>query len=106
MATYTIKHDLYQTVLQTFYEEFDTEDQEKWDWLIKNAQQQGGDESNLSELPAEASDNLEDWFFLYKFVSSTDLSNQDIDEWISERDGTTEVVARIEDADGSVVIEE
>lgn len=102
MATYTIKHDLYQTVLQTFYEKFDTEDQVKWDGLLKNAQEQGADANDLSEL---ASEKVEDWLYLYKYVNSTDLSHQEEDDWISERDGTTELLMRIEDEDGSLIVE-
>lgn len=104
MANYSIKHDLYQTVLQTFYEEFDTEDQDKWESLVKNAREQGADESDLLELPSEASDNPEDWFYLYRFICSTELSNQETDEWISEINGTTEIVRRIVDANGKIVV--
>jgi hypothetical protein len=70
MATYKFTHTRSWTTSEEYWEEFDTEDQEKWDKLL-------GYLEEVNDFPKKAPKEPEIWFNLYSLLNETDLENQD-----------------------------
>lgn len=103
MAIYKAMQELTQTVIQTYWEEFDTESQEQWDSL-KSRVADAGEE--LDDLPEDVPSDPVVWFELYKKLYYAEYENQDDDDWVSDRKGFTEYSYSVEDADGEVIASE
>jgi hypothetical protein len=101
MATYKAVQELTQAVIQTYWEEFDTENQEQWDSLKARAQDCSGED--LSDFPEEAPSDPNIWFELFQKVYYLEYENQDDDDWVSDRKGTTEYVYELRDSDDNVI---
>ena len=104
MAIYKATQELTQTVIQTYWEEFDTDSQEQWDSL-KSRLADAGEELD-DDLPEDAPSDPAVWFELYKKLYYAEYENQDDDDWVSDRKGFTEHSYFIEDADGEVIASE
>ena len=104
MAIYKATQELTQTVVQTYWEEFDTESQEQWD-LLKSRVADAGEELD-DDLPEDAPSDPTVWFELYKKLYYAEYQNQDDDDWVSDRKGFTEYSYSIEDADGELIASE
>ena len=102
MATYKVTQKLYQTVIQEFWEEFDTNDQEKWDVLRSYAEDQM-DEDEFAEIPEKAPEDPSLWFQLYKHYEVLEYQNSEPDDWVSNRKGSTEYAYILEDSEGEVI---
>lgn len=105
MAKYKVTQKLVQTVIQTYWEEFDTSDQAKWDDLKESVKDNLHEEA-FDELPEEAPEDPAEWLALYRNLYYLEYANQDDDYWISDSKGTTEYIYIIEDEDGDEVIRE
>lgn len=104
MAIYKAKQELTQTVVQTYWEEFDTEDQVQWDELKARIEDSGEDLD--VDLPDLAPSDPNVWFELYKKLYYAEYANQDEDDWVSDRKGFTEYNFSLEDSDGEVIVSE
>lgn len=101
MATYKASVKLYQTVLQEFWEEFDTADQMKWDSLKARVSDSNSDFAET--LPDEAPEDPEVWFQAYKELYYAEYENQEDDYWISDAEGSTEYQYDLFDDAGNVI---
>ena len=104
MAIYKATQELTQTVVQTYWEEFDTESQEQWESLKSRVEDSGAELDN--DLPADAPSDPNIWFELYKQLYYAEYENQEEDDWVSDRKGFTEYSFSLEDADGEVIASE
>lgn len=100
MAIYKVKQELTQTVIQTYWEEFDVDSQEQWESLKLRA------EVDDDEFPEQAPSDPNQWFELYKKINCIEYGNKEIDDWISDRDGYTEYSFSLEDESGEVIASE
>ncbi len=101
MATYKASLKLYQTVLQEFWEEFDTADQEKWESLKERINY--SDPDFADSLPIDAPDDPQVWFEAYKELYYPEYENQEADYWISDAKGSTEYQYNLFDDEGNDV---
>ncbi len=101
MTIYKASLKLYQTVLQEYWEEFDTEDQAKWESLKKRISD--NDSEYADSLPNEAPDDAQIWFDAYKELYYAEYENQEEDYWISDAKGYTEYQYELFDESGGVV---
>jgi hypothetical protein len=101
MANYKASLKLYQTVLQEYWEDFDTENQEQWDSLKERIRSSDSDYAN--SLPEDAPQDPEIWFEAYKELYYAEYENQEDDYWISDAKGSTEYQYDFFDADGNTV---
>ena len=104
MAKYKAKQKLVQTVIQTYWEEFETENQEQWEFLRTRIEDCSG--VSLDDYPEDAPSDPAVWFELYKKLYYAEYENQYDDDWVSDRKGFTEHSYSIEDADGEVIASE
>jgi hypothetical protein len=96
MARYKVTQELTQTVIQTFWEEFDTSDQENWDRLLENAAENLETDDKLDAFPLEAPEDPELWLRLYEHLYYAEYENQEEDNWVSDNKGFTEYDFSIE----------
>jgi len=89
MAKYKVTQTLKQTVIQEFWEEFDTSDQENWNRLLENAAE-CSDDDEIEEFPLDAPEDPELWLILYKYLYYGEYKNQNEDYWLSDIKGFTE----------------
>ena len=101
MSTYKASVKLYQTVLQEFWEEFDTTDQVKWESLKERISY--NDSDYAESLPELAPEDPELWFDAYKELYYAEYENQESDYWISDAKGSTEYQYELFDQTGNVV---
>lgn len=101
MPKFKAKQELFQTVIQTVWEEFDTKDQEQWETLKSRVEESRGED--ISDLPKKAPTDPSIWFALYKKLHYAEYENSEADDWISDRKGSTEHNYELEDADGKVI---
>ena len=66
MPKFKANQKLVQTVIQLYWEEFDTEDQDQWESIKERVQDQTMDD--LSEFPDEAPSDPNLWFQLFQKV--------------------------------------
>lgn len=102
MATYKIIQKLHQKIIQEFWEEFDTSDQNKWD-LLRSCAEERMDADEFSEVPEEAPEDPSQWFKLYKHYEVLEYKNAEPDDWISDRKGFTEHEYTLQDSEGDVI---
>ena len=105
MAKFKAIQNLTEVVIQTYWEEFDTTDQAKWEELKNNVESEF-DNDDFEALPNDAPDDPTIWFELYKKLDYREYANQDEDQWVSQYKGTTEYEYVIEDEDGNQIISE
>lgn len=103
MAKYRMTQLLRQTVIQKFWEEFDTSDQEAWDELRNRI---NNDNISLDDFPEEAPNDPSIWFSLYKELYCLEFQNREEDYWISDIKGFTEYDFILTDEKGDDVIYE
>jgi hypothetical protein len=93
-----------QIVIQRYWEEFDTTDQDAWDALRSRL------ENNLTidfaDYPENAPEDQATWFELYKALYHLEYENQEEDDWLSDRKGTTEYQFILTDESGDEVMSE
>jgi hypothetical protein len=102
MAIYKVSIKLYQTILQEFWEEFDTNDQEKWDDLKDRIS--FSDSDYADDLPDEAPNDPNVWFEAYQKIDSGEFGSQEPDRWISEENGTTNFDYELFDESGNIIL--
>jgi hypothetical protein len=95
---------LRQTVIQRYWEEFDTSDQDAWDDLRNRLEEAGGVE--IADYPTKAPEDPATWFELYKQLYYGEYVNQDEDYWVSDIKGFTEYEYSLTNEKGDEVISE
>ncbi len=102
MPKYKMTQQLRQVVIQQYWEEFDTTDQDAWDDLRERVEASG--RSDLDNFPIDAPDDPEIWFQLYLELEYSEYRNQDNDDWISDRNGSTDYFFTLTDENGEEVM--
>ena len=97
MPKFKAKQKLVQTVIQLYWEEFDTESQEQWDSLRDRV------EDDLSEFPEEAPSDPNIWFQLFQHLYYAEYENAEDDYWVSDIKGFTEYTYELVDSDDNVI---
>lgn len=103
MPKFRMTQQLRQVVIQRYWEEFDTTDQDAWDDLRERIESNG---SNVEDFPVDAPSDPEIWFQLYKELYYLEYENADEDDWISDRKGFTEYSFILTDETGEEVMSE
>ena len=103
MPTFKFIHTQVHRVDQIFSEEFDTNDQDKWDEVKAKAQGMM-DSDEFSALPVEAPDDVDIWLRVYSFVETLELSDA-VDDWVTDRKGGYESYFQVTDEDDNVLSE-
>ena len=101
MAIYKAVQELTQTVIQNYWEEFDTDNQDQWESLKTRAEDCSGED--LSDFPVEAPSDPNIWFELFQKVYHLEYENEDEQDWVSDRKGTTEYFYELRDGDDNVI---
>ena len=101
MPKFKAKQKLVQTVIQLYWEEFDTEDQEQWESLRERVQDSASDD--LSEFPEEAPSDPNIWFQLYQQLYYAEYENAEEDYWVSDIKGFTEYSYELTDTEDNVI---
>lgn len=101
MPKFKATQELFQTVIQTFWEEFDTENQDQWESLKSRVKDCSGED--LDDYPDEAPSDPSLWFQLYQMLYHLEYENDEEDDWFSDRKGSTEHRYQLEDSDGNVI---
>ncbi len=101
MAIYKAVQDVTKVVTQSYWEEFDTEDQDQWESLRERVQSQSMDD--LSEFPEEAPNDPNMWFQLFQRLSCMEYENAEDDYWVSDIKGFTEYTYELVDSDDNVI---
>ena len=99
MATYKFTHTRSWTTSEDYWEEFDTEDQEKWDALLDSIPDYA-DQDEVKALPKKAPTDPQIWFNLYSLLNEVDLENQD-EEYIGDE---IEHELALYDEDGNYIL--
>jgi hypothetical protein len=97
MPKFKARQKLVQKVIQLYWEEFDTEDQEQWDSLRNRI------EDDLSEFPEEAPSDPNVWFQLFQNLYYAEYENAEEDYWVSDIKGFTEYSYELVDSDNNVI---
>ena len=97
MPKFKANQKLVQTVIQLYWEEFDTEDQEQWDSLRDRV------EDDLSEFPEEAPSDPNVWFQLFQNLYYAEYENAEEDYWVSDIKGFTEHTYELVDSDDNLI---
>lgn len=64
-------------VSKTYVEEIDLSSTTQWTALIEKVRGRiGDDDFVLDDFPVEPSENLDDWLFLYQFLSANDYNKE------------------------------
>ena len=103
MTKFRMSQKLVQVVIQNYWEEFDTTDQDAWEDLLSRLNSDGKD---ISDYPDQAPDDSAIWFDAYKQIYYAEYENQDDDDWYSDRKGSTEYEFILTDDGGDVVMSE
>lgn len=88
MPKFRMFQSLRQTVIQRYWEEFDTSDQDAWDDLRSRLEEAGDVE--MDDYPTTAPEDPAVWFELYQQLYYGEYENQDEDYWVSDIKGFTE----------------
>jgi len=104
MPKFRITQELRQVVIQRYWEEFDTTDQDAWDDLLSRLESDGAIDS--ADYPKEPPNDPAIWFALYKEMNCNEYGNQELDDWVSERKGFTECQFRLTTESGDEVMSE
>ena len=102
MPKYRMTQQLRQVVIQRYWEEFDTTDQDAWDDLRERLESNSS--VDLDDFPIDAPSDPAIWFELYKELYYLEYENTEEDDWISDRKGTTEYQFTLTDENGEEVI--
>jgi len=97
MPKFKARQKLVQKVIQLYWEEFDTEDQEQWDSLRNRI------EDDLSEFPEKAPSDPNVWFQLFQNLYYAEYENAEEDYWVSDIKGFTEYSYELVDSDDNVI---
>ena len=76
MPIYKFVNSRAYTIIEEYWEEFDTTDQAKWESVLENASH-SIDESQLEEFSKIAPTDPSIWFELYSLINEVDLENMD-----------------------------
>jgi len=101
MAIYKAVQALTRVVIQSSWEEFDTDNQNQWEALKARA-----DESTVEDLsgfPDKAPSDPSVWFELFQKLYHLDYQNKDADDWVSDLEGTTKYVYELRDSNDKVI---
>ena len=101
MPKFKARQKLVQTVIQLYWEEFDTEDQEQWDSLKTGVEE--GSAKDVSKFPENAPSDPNIWFDLYKMLNYKEYENAEKDDWVSDCNGFTEYFFELEDSEGNII---
>ena len=101
MAKFKAKQKLIQTVIQLYWEEFDTEDQEQWESLKARVEDYSGE--SMEDYPNEAPSDPSLWFDLCQNLYHSEYAVQEKDDWYSDLNVTTEHSFKLENSDGDVI---
>lgn len=102
MPKFRMTQQLQQVVIQRYWEEFDTSDQDAWDDLRERVESNSA--VNLDFFPLDAPSDPAVWFQLYKELYYLEYENTEEDDWISDRKGTTEYEFNLTDERGEEVM--
>lgn len=92
-------------VKQTYSDEIDLNDSVKWKSLMDKVRDRFDCDSILNLLPAEPSDKLEDWLFLYHFINADEYTQKVSAQNESRNNSFFEQEWLIQDSDGSILME-
>ncbi len=101
MGIYKAFQELTQVVVQTYWEEFDTDNQDQWESLKTRAENCSGED--LSNYPSKAPSDPNIWFELFQKVYYLEYENRLDDDWVSDRNGTTEYCFELRDKSDNVI---
>jgi|LakMenEpi03Aug12_release.lakeMendotaPanAssembly.Ray.scaffolds.fasta_scaffold1072542_1 hypothetical protein len=101
MAIYKAVQDVTKVVTQSYWEEFDTDNQDQWESLKSRAENCSGED--LSSFPEEAPSDPNIWFELFQKVYHLEYENEDEEDWVSERKGTTEYCFELRDHNDNAI---
>jgi len=104
MPKFRMIQSLRQVVIQRYWEEFDTSDQDAWDDLRSRLESAGDVE--MDDYPTKAPEDPVVWFELYKQLYYGEYENQDDDYWVSDIKGFTEYEYCLTNDKGEQVISE
>lgn len=104
MPIYTFKLIEHHQVDTIASDEFDTSDQEKWEWLKSSVSDKLG-EDEVESLPEDAPSDPQIWFDLYRFLDRGEFAEIE-DDWVSERKGGYDVSHTLTDTTGKRIISE
>ena len=101
MAIYKAVQDVTKVVTQSYWEEFDTDNQDQWESLKSRAENCSGED--LSSFPEGAPSDPNIWFELFQKVYHLEYENEDEEDWVSERKGTTEYCFELRDHNDNAI---
>ena len=104
MPKFRMTQKLRQIVIQRYWEEFDTTDQDAWDDLRSRLENNGS--IDLADYQEDAPEDPATWFELYKKLYYLEYENNEEDDWFSDRKGTTEYQFTLTDESGDEVMSE
>jgi hypothetical protein len=90
-----------EVVIQEYWEEFETTDEAAWKNLKNRIDT---DKLDMEEIPEHPPADPAVWFALYKALYYAEYENQEEDDWISDRKGSTEYAYILSDEDGDEVM--
>jgi hypothetical protein len=93
-----------QIVIQQYWEEFDTTDQDAWDAL--RSRLENNLTIDLADYPEDAPEDQATWFELYRGLDHLEYENREEDDWLSDRQGTTDYQFILTDESGDEVMSE
>jgi hypothetical protein len=93
-------------VKQTYSDEIDLNDSVKWKSLIDKVRSRFDCDFILNLLPAEPSDRLGDWLFLYHFINADEYTQKVSVQDENQKYSCFEQEWSIQDSDGSILIED
>ena len=96
-----MKQKLIQTVIQVYWEEFDTDDQAHWESLKERVNENSAE--IFDDYPDRAPSDPSIWFDLYQNLYHSEYYEQEDDDWYSDRKGTTQHSFDLEDSDGDLI---
>jgi hypothetical protein len=92
-------------VKKTYVEEIDLSSATQWTALIEKVRSRiGDDDFVLDDFSVEPSENLDDWLFLYQFLSANEYSNEIEDSDSSKNETDCERAWSIQNQKGEVLV--
>jgi len=101
MPKYKATYTEYHRVSVTFTDEFDTDDEDKWEWL-KSSVKFEMDSDDFEALPKKSPKDPQIWFSLYHQLSEMEYGEKE-DDWITLRKGGYDISRELLDAKGKVI---
>ena len=98
MPIYKAKQILEQPVIQVYWQEFDTDSQEQWESLKDLL-----DDGSSGDYPKKAPEDPGSWFDIFQKLDYSNYVEQEEDDWVSYRDGSTKYSFKLENSEGDFI---